>query len=462
MKICKIAGLAFITAGCVSSQEAVNPTEEPTSPLMTTAPTPSKVQDLCVACPNGVTNPDGKTLVYAGVTYTCDASTKEIPFESKSDECTALAANCCPQTVVNPCVVCPGGATYEGSLTVQGETVTCDMVISIARGLESDSSLCAANLAYVEAICCPSPVETPRPTSPPTTGGSTSRPTATVPTPSTVENPIIENPIVESLNVENPKVENPCVACPNGATHEGEFEYERAIFTCAEAISFATGFDSGSDKCTNNVADLEAMCCPPEVVNPCVVCPDGAIFDGEVEEVVIMACVEVISFTMGFELGSDECATNSAYVEAMCCLTKVETVTTTTRIPEIEVEAVISTDATEEEVGSSTAATAIQAIDGGAATAANLGEISTSTATTAIPEIDGENATSAAASAVETSASATTTGTDDTAAATVEDTGASMNDAAIPKNIDAASGCVTLSGLCGFAFVSIAWVVYAV
>ena len=302
----------------------------------------------------------------------------------------------------------------------------------------------------------------------------TSRPTTTAPK---AENPIIENP-----EVENPKVENPCVACPNGGTNEGVFEYERAVFTCAEAISFVTRFDSVSDECTNNLADLEAICCPPKVVNPCVVCPDGAVFDGEVEEVVIMACIEVISFTMGFEFGSNECTTNLAYVEAMCCLSKVETVTTTTRIPEIEGGAAISAAATVGETSTLATATAIPLFDGGAATsaAASVGETSTSATTTAIPLFDGGAATSSAASMGETSTLAMTTAipeingettnvtaasavdtTAATTAAIVEETGTTMNTATSPESIDAASGCVTFSGFGGFAIVSI-WVVYAV
>jgi hypothetical protein len=109
-------------------------------------------------------------------------------------------------------------------------------------------------------------------------------------------------------------VENPCVVCPSGVTFNGEL--------CSDIISDATLFESGSDDCTSLEASLEALCCPPEAENPCELCPNGVTFDGmiEFEGVSTNACSNVISLATQFESGSVLCTD----LEALCCPPEAE------------------------------------------------------------------------------------------------------------------------------------------
>ena len=116
-------------------------------------------QDSCEACPNGATFTG--VFEFEGTSMTCsDMISFGLLFAPGSAECaslTDLEAVCCPPVAENPCDVCSDGVTFDGEFEVEGVSMTCSDIISLAMGLESGSDECVeVPREEVELICCPS------------------------------------------------------------------------------------------------------------------------------------------------------------------------------------------------------------------------------------------------------------------------------------------------------------------
>jgi hypothetical protein len=119
----------------------------------------TSTQDSCEACPNGATFTG--EFEFEGVSMTCsDLISFAILFAPGSAECASfadVATVCCPPVAENPCEVCPDGVTFDGEFEVEGVSVTCSDIISLAMGLESGSDECVeVPREEMELICCPS------------------------------------------------------------------------------------------------------------------------------------------------------------------------------------------------------------------------------------------------------------------------------------------------------------------
>jgi hypothetical protein len=119
----------------------------------------TSTQDSCEACPNGATFTG--EFEFEGVSMTCsDLISFAILFAPGSAECASfadVATVCCPPVAENPCEVCPDGVTFDGEVEIEGLSMTCSDIISVAMGLESGSDECAeVPREEVELICCPS------------------------------------------------------------------------------------------------------------------------------------------------------------------------------------------------------------------------------------------------------------------------------------------------------------------
>ena len=114
------------------------------------------VSDGCPVCVDGLTV-DESTVLDEGRGRTCatlieDALTTD-PDSNRCQNMKRSEATCCPPPAEDPCPVCPGGITVDGTTPVTDDR-TCDNLVSDARTVESTDDICQAMLGLMET-CCP-------------------------------------------------------------------------------------------------------------------------------------------------------------------------------------------------------------------------------------------------------------------------------------------------------------------
>ncbi len=271
MKTCILALVSVLAAGGVYAQ--VNP---------------------CIICPNGATAGDdwAPYYLYTGIPTTCgeyiDSATL---VETASEDCAfyeTFEAVCCPTvaamtpapTSMNPCIICPNGATLGDEYAPyadSGDLTTCAELIDSVMLFETGSGECAVAEVY-EIACC-----------------------FTVP-------------------------ENPCIICPNGATAGDDYvpyADDGNLATCAKIIDDAKQFETESDHCGLIGEVHEFYCCPSEPENPCIICPNGATAGDEyvpyADEGNLSTCAKIIEDAKQFEAESDYCGVIGEEDKSYCC-----------------------------------------------------------------------------------------------------------------------------------------------
>jgi hypothetical protein len=210
----------------------------------------AQVANQCVICPNGAVDADGGDLydipVFANDPRTFGEIIQEATsIEAGSDDCGNAAIEgiyCCPGAPVNPCIICPNGATYGDDFspdTVSGIPSTCADHIGNAKKIESGSDACRL---YVnkKADCCPPVTASPTTTSN-TLNPSTAPPVVlTLPPVAAMTPAPTPAPTLETTHV--------CSICPNGAINDygGDSFTPYVMFgidwTCVELINNAKNF----------------------------------------------------------------------------------------------------------------------------------------------------------------------------------------------------------------------------
>ena len=260
----------------------------------------------CIICPNGATA-DDDFAPYAdiGDPSTCAEIIEHFTlFETASDFCGVIGKgeglHCCPTMPESPCIICPNGATAGDDFfpPYEGNTLTCKDLIVYANQYEAESVYCGFLGKYDELYCCPEE--------------------DVMSTPSPTLSP------AEGSEVTVHTAENPCIICPDGATAGDDFApyTDRGnSMTCGELIDAAKSQEAQSYWCGLCIVDA-VYCCPVTPVDPCIICPFGA-FAGD--DFVLRpstgstkTCREIIDFAMLFESGSQYCKLNEAD-EALCC-----------------------------------------------------------------------------------------------------------------------------------------------
>ncbi|KAL3823875.1 hypothetical protein ACHAXA_005457 [Cyclostephanos tholiformis] len=273
----------------------------------------------CIICPKGVTANDGvdfrpyadidgrwdfikdyvASLFGFGDVRTCSTLIEAATQYQPGTEWCALhemhEVHCCPTVPEHPCALCPNGATAGDGFVpeYQGNTLTCKDLINDAENHEMESDYCGYIGKTVESYCCPS---NPSPTQSPTDYSEVTWSTA----------------------------ENPCIICPDGATAEDDYRpyaSDGDDSTCGELINSAKSYETESIWC--GLRELDAVeCCPTPPVDPCIICPTGAMFQ---EEFVprqstgsTMTCKEKKDFASLFESGSQFCKLTKSD-ESLCC-----------------------------------------------------------------------------------------------------------------------------------------------
>lgn len=124
-------------------------------------------------------------------------------------------------------------------------------------------------------------------------------------------------------------VQNPCRICPDGPSYGGYPVQDFApnindSTMCSDLISrVELMLESDSAQCIVGLGhDIEHLCCPPVVENPCVICPDGASAGTEfvpyANDGGTQTCREIIEAYMLVEAGSENCI-QGGVSEANCC-----------------------------------------------------------------------------------------------------------------------------------------------
>jgi len=198
---------------------------------------------------------------------TCEAIQEEaLSVDVESVSCTAIKnaeATCCPP-VVDPCTVCPTGVTADATTLSAG--VSCANIVAEALLIETSTTACSL-LKDSEAVCCPAVVD-------------------------------------------------PCAVCVNGITADDTVTLSDGT-SCAAAVENALLVESTTAACIVN-KEAEATCCPPDVVNPCLVCPGGIKVDNTTTPSEGVSCEEVVAEAKLIETDSTVCPVMKA-AEATCC-----------------------------------------------------------------------------------------------------------------------------------------------
>jgi hypothetical protein len=254
----------------------------------------AQVDNPCIICPNGATAGDDWAPYYlaTGIPTTCgeyidfatlvETASEDCAFYETFEEvcCPTVAATTPAPTPMNPCIICPNGATAGDEYAPyadSGNPATCAELIDYATLFETGSGECAVAGMY-EIDCC-----------------------FTVP-------------------------ENPCIICPNGATAGDEYAPyadDGNLATCAEIIEDAKQFETESDHCGLIVEVHEFYCCPTVPENPCIICPNGATAGDEyvpyADEGNLATCAEMIEDAKKFETESDYCEVIGEEDKSYCC-----------------------------------------------------------------------------------------------------------------------------------------------
>ena len=185
------------------------PTIAPTEETMSVSPTSETVvYDKCIIFPNGAFGDDHKPYAGDRDFTTCaeliDAASK---FESGTDACGWAEFYdeyfCCYTAPVNPCNICPDGATVAGGddymPEYEGNSATCSDCIEESKLYESGSFSCGVYDIDKEKCC--SPVTTTPPTSVPVVAHVPVVAPASVATPVSVATPLSESPGGSNITV---------------------------------------------------------------------------------------------------------------------------------------------------------------------------------------------------------------------------------------------------------------------
>ena len=113
-----------------------------------------------------------------------------------------------------------------------------------------------------------------------------------------------------------PAVVDPCTVCANGISADDTVTLSDGT-SCAAAVENALLVESTSAACIVN-KEAEATCCPPDVVNPCLVCPGGIKVDNTTTPSEGVSCQEVVEEALLVETDSTVCPVMKA-AEATCC-----------------------------------------------------------------------------------------------------------------------------------------------
>jgi hypothetical protein len=179
------------------------------------------------------------------------------------------------QEVVNPCNICPNGATAGDDVAPYaeyGDPITCKELIKAAKLFKTGTYWCSI-YEMTGTHCCP----------------------------------------------PSGQPQDPCpFSCPNGITVTDEIHTD---YGCYDLVRVVSMWDSKSDVCKDAGKGFESMCCPTVAENPCVICPDGATAGDDFipfeDSGDLMTCKEYIEMHATFEAGSDLCF--GGEVEALCC-----------------------------------------------------------------------------------------------------------------------------------------------
>jgi hypothetical protein len=148
------------------------PTPVPTLETMHATSTPGTVvDDRCQICPNGPTPPElGDFIPSNWDTRTCEEIINDSKLVPSGTVFCALAQfgamSCCPSEPVNPCSICPNGATddLDDSTPFKefGYSSTCSELMEVFSIFETESEL----YGVIGSRCCPTstvvnPAQTP-------------------------------------------------------------------------------------------------------------------------------------------------------------------------------------------------------------------------------------------------------------------------------------------------------------
>jgi hypothetical protein len=183
---------------------------------------PSTPEDPCTLCHNGCTvvaddyepYKDGNNCLYWLEFYA--------DFDAESDKCSVgwvadVESHCCPTEANNPCIICPGGASFgDNFVPYTNDERTCKDIIEADLTFDAESEMCLVYAKEDEYRCCPS-----------------------------------------STTVFN----DYCNICPDGATAGEDFVPWSVSAACKELIELAKLFENVSVGC-NYYKGYETSCCP--------------------------------------------------------------------------------------------------------------------------------------------------------------------------------------------------------
>jgi hypothetical protein len=139
----------------------------------------STAENPCIICPNGTTVEDGDDFAPYAVTDEDDATCGELILIAKSHETESFGCGlhemhevyCCPTAPVNPCIMCPSGASLRADFVPNPFTgSTCEEMKAFALLFEAGSQFCKLTKAD-ESLCCPEDKASP-PSPEPVSGGA--------------------------------------------------------------------------------------------------------------------------------------------------------------------------------------------------------------------------------------------------------------------------------------------------
>jgi hypothetical protein len=236
------------------------------SPIVTTtlAPTPAStvdtiqesvstgtvIENQCVICPHGPSSSLDDYAPYAGDGdgRTCAQLIQEaLTVESGTDDCGWAEFDeifCYYTSPTNLCIICPDGATVGDDFVpeIEGNTLTCAVLIEFSILFASESDSCHLYGSVQEALTIESGTED--------CGWAE---------------------LNDGIECCYSEPANTCIICPDGVTASlGDDyvpEYDDNTATCADLITGAMRFESGSDAC--GLYDIDAeFCCPPGMTTP--------------------------------------------------------------------------------------------------------------------------------------------------------------------------------------------------
>jgi hypothetical protein len=182
---------------------------------------PTTPQNPCTLCPNGITVADDYDPYNDGDTCS-DELDYYANFDAESAACTVgwgaeIESRCCPTEAINPCIICPDGATAgEEIVPYNNDDRTCMDHIEADLTVDAESEMCLVHAKNDEYYCCPS---------------------------STTE------------------FDDYCNICPGGLTAGDDFVPWSSSSSCKDLVQNAKIYENGSMSC-NYYKGYELSCCP--------------------------------------------------------------------------------------------------------------------------------------------------------------------------------------------------------